>query len=233
MAWVSGVDGCSSGWVVVDAFFEENCITRIKTRLARTMDEVLDGEPTPQRVALDIPVGLLEERRRGGRVCDQLTRKHLPGRTSSVFSPPVRPLLSAVSWEEARTGGISIQAFHIMGKIAQVDAWMTPERQQTVFESHPELAFAVLAGRPMQYNKKKAPGRAERLAVLAGFFPGAEDWLSQRHYLRKDVALDDLIDACVLTRVAWSHLEGNARCLPPEPPRDARGLEMTIWMPPL
>jgi predicted RNase H-like nuclease len=38
-----------------------------------------------------------------------------------------------------------------------------------------------------------------------------------------------LLDAVVLTRTAERHLCGAAVCLPAQPPRDARKLQMAIW----
>ena len=129
-------------------------------------------------------------------------------------------------------GGLSIQAFHIMDKIAQVDTWITPQRQETVFEAHPELAFARLAGQAMRHNKKKPEGQEERMAAIAPFFPDVAAWAAEKPFPRKAVALDDLLDACVLTRVALAYHQGSAVCLPPDRPKDARGLDMVIWAPP-
>ena len=229
MTWVAGVDGCRLGWVVVEARLEEGRITALETRTARDMDEVIALGRQPEQVVLDMPIGLLEERVAGGREADRAARRILGRRASSVFSPPVRPILGASSWEQVRGKGISIQSFHIMGKIAQVDRWITPARQSLVCEGHPELAFARLAGAPMTHNKKRAAGFRERLAVLEPHLPGVVAWAETRHYRRKDVARDDLLDAAVLVLVARDRLAGRAVCVPATRPLDARGLEMVIW----
>lgn len=231
MTWLAGVDGCKAGWVVVEGRFDGGVCGPLEVRIARDLDAVCAQGRNPERVALDMPVGLLEARRTGGRECDQETRKRLKKRASSVFSPPVRPLLQAQSWDEARGGGISIQAWGIVPKIRAVDQWMTPQRQERVFEAHPELAFALLAGAPMNHNKAKPEGRAERLALLRRFLPEVDRLVEPHPFLKKDVAGDDLLDACVLLLVAHAHLLGTATVLPAHRPRDARGLEMVIWGP--
>ncbi len=42
-------------------------------------------------------------------------------------------------------------------------------------ETHPEVDFTVLAGRPMEYHKSKPEGRAERLASLRTVFADVDD----------------------------------------------------------
>jgi len=224
---IAGVDGCRRGWVVVDAVLEDERIVAWSCRVVADIDGIFAEGAV--RVAIDIPIGLLEVRERGGRVCDRQTRKQLGKRASSVFSPPVRPILGAESYDEVRRKGLSIQAFHIMPKIAAVDGWITPERQRSLIEAHPELAFTGLAGQPMRHNKKKRAGFSERVALLEPHLPGFSEWAARIHYPRKEVARDDLVDAAVMTLVARDHLLGRASCLPEAPPRDARGLEMAIW----
>src|SRR4030095_12244879 len=89
-------------------------------------------------------------------------------RASSVFTPPIRPLLDATHYEHVRPYGVSVQAFHILPKIREVDRLMTPALQQRVYEAHPELAFRSLTGHPMRHNKKTTAGQRERLGALTG-----------------------------------------------------------------
>jgi predicted RNase H-like nuclease len=118
-------------------------------------------------MAIDIPIGLLDQISPGGRVCDRLARRLLRRRASSVFSPPTRDILTATHYEQVRGHGMSRQAFGIMPKIRQVDRFMPPALQQLVYEAHLELAFMALAGHPMQHNKKTPAGREERLQALS------------------------------------------------------------------
>lgn len=108
-------------------------------------------------IAVDMPIGLPDE---GRRACDSLARRRLGPRRSSVFPVPTRGALQATSFTEV--SGLSIQGWHLVPKIREVDAGWQPR----VVECSPELAFAVLAGAPMAHNKRTPEGRAERLAVL-------------------------------------------------------------------
>ena len=228
--WVAGIDGCPGGWVTVLVCLQTN---ENSVRLCANFDAVLGLQPSPRLMAVDIPIGLLDERQAGGRICDQLARHLLPGRASSVFSPPIRCLLEATSYEQVRGQGLSLQAFGILPKIREVDRRMTPALQQRVREAHPELAFRSLAGAPMQYNKKTPAGREERLRALEQLAPFStiRDMLASvaTTYRRSQLGRDDFLDACVLAWLAGRIVQGQADCLPAEPPRDRSGLRMEIW----
>ena len=228
--WTAGVDGCPAGWCVVylAAQTQEPVI-----RLCPDFDAVLTLRPRPNLIAIDIPIGLLDRRQVGGRECDRLARRRLPGRASSVFSPPVRGLLGATRYGQVRGHGLSIQAFGIMAKIREVDRLMSPGLQERVYEAHPELAFRSLAGAPMRHNKKTPAGREERLRALerlASFrtVRALLDTVATR-YQRSQVGLDDCLDACVLAWLAGRIGAGTAQRLPAQPPSDAKGLRMEIW----
>ncbi len=198
MAWVAGVDGCRAGWVVVlvetqTAGAQPPCV-----KLCKGFDDVLALSPAPAKIAIDIPIGLLEVPQRGGRACDRQARQLLGPRRSSVFSPPARNQVNA-------TIGLSKQTLAILPKIVEVDRLMTPVRQGTVLESHPELAFRSLVDEPMKFNKKTSKGRDERLRALGKVFLGiTRDWQNGlKAFSRRQIAPDDLLDSYVL---AWTAL---------------------------
>src|SRR4030095_8671378 len=120
-------------------------------------------------------------------------------RASSVFTPPIRPLLDATHYEHVRPYGVSVQAFHILPKIRQVDRLMTPALQQRVYEAHPELAFLTLTGHPMRHNKKTPAGHEERVVAFTGTpdapFQGYRQTILRalKAFKRAQVALDDLL----------------------------------------
>jgi predicted RNase H-like nuclease len=233
---VAGVDGCRAGWLVVLATLPEAPgALLLDMRLCPTFEALLTLQPLPTVIAVDMPIGLLTVSQAGGRTCDRQARQLLGRRASSVFSPPCRAILGAAQYAQVRGHGMSRQAFGILPKVRAVDQMITPGLQRLVYEAHPELAFMRLAGRPMQYNKKTAAGRQERLQALAraSDVPGqeAERVLSQalQAFPRTQVAADDVLDAYVLTRTAYRIATGQACCLPPQPPHDERGLRMEIW----
>ncbi|WP_148413551.1 DUF429 domain-containing protein [Haloferax sp. KTX1] len=247
---VIGVDGCRSGWVCAIA------ADGLAVRVAADFDAVweLASERDAERVLVDIPIGLPESIR---RACDREARERLGSRAATVFFAPVRAVLDADSHEAAsaanreRTGaGLSIQAWHLVPKIREVDAVLreTPRARERVFESHPELAFAAFAGEPLSEPKSTPEGRARRLDVLGTAFAGGDSgdrgpgadatdgrgFDAERAYrevldrtLRRDVARDDVLDALALAAAARRPLA----TLPSDPPTDAAGLEMAIRVP--
>lgn len=224
-----GIDGCPAGWVGASITYNNDTPVSCEWLRFHTFAAVLQAQPKFLQIAVDMPIGLLDEHRKGGRVCDQAARKAISPRHSSVFSAPPRPALYAETYDEARPYGLSKQAFNICKKIREIDDLLTPELQERVFEAHPELAFTRLAGHPMTHNKKGSPGRAERIAALTRVFPHAQAWLAAIPFLRKQVARDDAIDALALAHVAFTKHHGQALCLPEEPTRDSKGLAMVIW----
>lgn len=193
-------------------------------------EEVLSLVPRTAVLAVDIPIGLP---RAGRRACDREARALLGPRRSSVFSAPTRDLLHAKSFEEVRGRGLTLQGFHILSRIREVDALVTAELQAAVREAHPELAFLSLSGHPMRFGKKTAEGREERLAALeaGGPWPAPRQAFARdaRRFRRADVALDDILDAYALAVTARRIATGSARRLPAHPEVDERGLRMEIW----
>jgi len=232
---IAGVDGCRAGWVVVLAHpLARNALAHQVTICAR-FDEVLALLPASTVCAVDIPIGLIEERQPGGRDCDRCARRLLGRRASSVFTPPIRPLLDATHYDQVRGHGLSIQAFNILPKIREVDRLMTPALQHRVYEAHPELAFQALAGQPLQDRKKTVAGREARLRVLDNIpsllFHGIRAAFERirRACKRTDVAPDDILDAYVLMWTALRIRHALAHRVPRSPQYDARGLRMEIW----
>jgi len=216
-AWVAGVDGCRNGWCVVLAGDE------LRSRVVATFAEVLALPEQPRVIAIDMPIGLP---RVPGRAADALARKLLPGRASTIFSPPARAALDAGDYaatcaaNRATAPGapaISIQAFNLLPKLRELDAAMTPTLQARVREAHPELAFAEVAGR-MLVNKKTRPGQRARRRLLEslGLVPPPVG----------GAALDDLFDAAILCWTARRIVDGTARVLGGD--RDERGLRMEV-----
>ncbi len=175
-------------------------------------------------IGIDIPIGLPDGP--GGRDCDRLAREALGARGSSVFPAPPRVTLGTADYPTAcalarqATGtAISLQAFHLLPRIADVDAHLHREHQDRVLEVHPELAFARMTGAPLA-PKRTTEGRRARLTALGG--PD----LSGRP---GGVPVTDCLDALAAAWSAARHRDGRSESLPDGPaPRDGRGLAMRI-----
>jgi predicted RNase H-like nuclease len=201
---VTGIDGCRSGWVAVTL-----SPAGVRVRTAST----LGGLGIEGIAGIDMPLGLLAE---GWRTADALARRALGVRGASVFAIPPRPVWAAADYATANrlcrdlTGrGMSAQAWGLRRKLLEADAFRRGSAG-AIYEVHPELSFAGLAGAPLEESKHLAAGLARRRALLkrAGItvperVPGA--------------AADDLLDAAA---VAWSARRiaaGTARLLPDPP----------------
>ncbi len=158
---VTGVDACARGWVAVTLGPGED----VRIAVAAT----LDGLPLTGVTGIDMPLGLLAA---GWRDADVLARRALGRRGVTVFAIPPRPVWECESYAEA--GGVcreltgksfSVQAWGLRRKIAEADAYRrravaTPDGVR-LYEVHPELAFAALAGAPLA-DSKHTRGRARR-----------------------------------------------------------------------
>jgi predicted RNase H-like nuclease len=144
-----------------------------------------------------MPLGLLAG---GWREADALARRALGRRGVTVFAIPPRPVWQQPTYAEANrtcrelTGkGLSAQTWGLRGKLLEADSYRRKSPAQ-LYEVHPELAFAALAGAPIADSKHTPAGLATRRKLLnrAGLtlparLPGAAE--------------NDLLDAAA---VAWS-----------------------------
>lgn len=227
---IAGVDGTSKGWVAV------LCGDRLEAPQSIFIERLVDLPRHLQLVAIDVPIGLPDQ---GARAADRLVRAALgEPRRRSVFPCPVRPALSARSWEEAcaQTQAIdgrrvSKQTYAILGKVVEADAFVRsdPWARRVVYEVHPELSFARWAGAPMSHGKKTPAGRRERRQLVAATFgPSVFDTL--RTSIRGHrIGSDDLSDALAAAWSAARILSGHAERLPKERVLDTEGVPMAIW----
>lgn len=219
---VLGVDGCPGGWVAarVDDDDGPQWHTGDFASLLR-----LDADV----VGVDIPIGLPPDGRR--RAADAEARDALGSQRSSVFFTPPRVVLEAVDQPDATrlsraagSTGVSIQMFHILGKVAEVDALLRshPTAAARVVEVHPEVSLRALARVGTLPPKRSAAGRAARLEVLRRWLPDLA--LPERLPGRATAA--DCLDAVAAAWSASRWLAGEALVLGDE--RDAVGLPMRI-----
>ncbi|WP_431202808.1 DUF429 domain-containing protein [Bradyrhizobium betae] len=147
---------------------------------------------------IDMPIGLKPS---GYRCCDRQARKLIG---PAVFLGARRDLwkfsdMGAANrhyWEhEGRGRGVSAQLWNIREKMKEVDDFMTPEKQETIREAHPELIFWNLADEVRLEPKTSPQGRKQRIELLQGRgFTKIERWLTLRY--GTGIGRDDLIDAC-------------------------------------
>lgn len=219
-----GADGCKGGaWVaaMIDGEGEFSWHAAGDTASLLALADEYDADA----VALDVPIGL--PTLGGRRACDDLARRHIGARRSSVFAAPPREVLACSVYAEARpiSPTLSAQAFGLVPRIREVDLLLRqrgPQIHGRVVECHPEAAFAAMsAGRTELATKKSAAGALQRINLL-------EEALGAP--LPPDVppvaGLDDALDAAACAVVARRWVRGEADVLGDE--RDALGMPMRI-----
>ncbi|MEM6957262.1 MAG: DUF429 domain-containing protein [Myxococcota bacterium] len=200
-----GVDGCKGGWVAIR--FRPGCA------LEGTFAERFTGlEPFTKDAAIigvDMPIGLARE---GERAADHAARAFLGPRRSSIFMTPVRAAVYAPSYEEASRlnrkhagKGLSKQAWNLVPKIRELDALTDPR----LHEVHPEVAFACLAGEPLEERKKTWGGLQRRLALLEARGLTLHGPLAEA----SAVPIDAVVDAAVCALAAMDIHHGHAQRL--------------------
>ena len=235
-----GIDGCKAGWFCVSLSENDDYSFRVVPD-AKSLSEYAENASS---VLIDIPIGL-HDKGTEERQCDKEARRLLrPKRSSSVFPAPARQALQAAGYEQAQQfnrsaigRGLSQQSWNIVPKIREIDELLlsNPSLQGVLRECHPEVCFwALNAKHAMLHNKKQEAGRHERLAVLQTYFAPCHQLFESAasQYLRRQLALDDIIDAMVCA-VTAKFGYNNYTTVPASPMSDIRGLPMEIvyWSP--
>ena len=229
-----GLDGCRGGWLAV--FWDGKPSSTPRVELLTSIEHLdLSGVSA---CAIDMPIGFPDCVTEGGREAELEARAFLKGKTSSVFSAPCRKALGANSFEEAlainkqnslpRGIGLSQQSANLIPKMREVDNFIAVRGQERVFETHPEVIFAVMNGNtPVLSKKRQKTGAAERVDLLRrNGFP--IDNVARPGGAAGAWSTDDLLDACACAWSARRIAEGRSIRFPADPPRDARGLRMEI-----
>lgn len=230
-----GIDSCRAGWLLATS---DATLRSLRFTITADLQPVFTSlESTDAQAAIDIPIGIPDT---GARSVDYAARALLGSpRASSVFPVPCRPTLAASTYAEAcainrRASGagkaVSQQLFAMLPKMRAVDALLSPALQARVRECHPEVCFAVLAGRGrgLVHSKKTPQGEAERITLLSRFLPQLQIG-AIRATVGAGADRDDIVDALVCLVTAHRIASGAATTLPHgRVPTDARGLRMEM-----
>jgi predicted RNase H-like nuclease len=226
---LAGVTPARRGWLVVSGKIQGIQLSPNVPELVPNLADALDARPPYQVLALNAPVGLLEEPVQGGRRCDQEARRLLGWpRAGAILSPPTRRSLKASSIEEASelSGGLDAVTWYHFPMIREVAEEMAPYRQRFVYEVHPEMSFFQLnEDQPLRYPKRTNNGRAERRALLERRIPGVDRVLDAEI---PGVRLWHLLDGCAALWTARRILAKAATRSPEDPVWDDEGLRMEI-----
>lgn len=220
---VVGVDGCAGGWIAVHlrggAFAE--------ARFHPSLPELVEGADGAV-IAIDVPLGLPPDGRLW-RECDLQARSLLGPRRGSVFPVPSRRVLECTSREQADRvqrelagKGVGAQSFALFPKIRE--AAELRRRGGRLYEVHPEVSFAAMAGGPLAWNKRAWNGKARRVRLLASEGIAVPDDLGEAG----SVPVDDVLDAAAAAWSARRIADGTAGSLPDPADRDEGGDPVAI-----
>src|SRR3984957_4832691 len=97
---VAGVTPCAPGWLVASAKLNGATFAPEAPRVLSTFAEVLDERPSFSVIALNAPVGYVDDVHNGGRTCDRMARALLGRRGSTIHNAPTR---SSLQYDSAVT----------------------------------------------------------------------------------------------------------------------------------
>lgn len=219
MSLIIGIDGCKSGWFSV----WENQDKSIHSSVFSNLNELKNFFKNESQliIGIDMPVILSEVI---PRQADQLARKLLNKKASSVFTAPTPEMLDQPNYEKASLvskklfgKSMSLQSWYLFPKIKDVQTMIHHEDIQ-IYEIHPELSFRAMNNEQVILESKKShEGFVIRNSLLAMHFKNFIFEEIRHQYVRKDVMDDDILDALA---VLWSakRIQSNQASFLPQSP---------------
>ncbi|WP_181763645.1 DUF429 domain-containing protein [Streptomyces albidus (ex Kaewkla and Franco 2022)] len=222
---ILGVDAYKKGWVAVELTDGAYSGARFSDDL-RTL---LGGAPKAEVVAVDMPLGLLEE---GWRQADTAAKAVLGPRANSVFRVPPRGVWQQKDYTAASllcqrlTGsGLSQQTWGLAAKLKAANECLK-DVEGRLFEVHPEVSFWALNGSaPLPHTKKTWAGQMQRRSLLRKGGVVLPDDLGATG----QVPPDDILDAAAAAWSAHRIAQGLAISLPGTPQLDRHKQPIAIW----
>lgn len=187
-----GIDGARGSWVRITYDSISLCLTISETLEDLLIDGAMHFVDMPKQLAT---------KAEPGRACDAWMRSKLSERKASVFTPPIQEVVHASTYDEANElsreligKGISKQAWNLAPRIREFQTISAAN----LYESHPEVCFAVMTGQEAAHSKKTEAGQDERIALLRQY-SNSSPW----KWKMSNVQVDDIIDACILAVAAY------------------------------
>lgn len=221
---VAGVTPCRGGWLVAAAKLQGTIFAPEDPRRMTTFADVVDMRPAYSVIALNAPVGGLEQATVGGRTCDREARALLGRRGSTVKSAPTH--IESPDGTDLLPEHTDAITRVLLPRYQEVAREMAPFRQRTVFEVNPDLSFFQMNENvPMQWPKHSEQGREERRSLIELKLPGA------LRIIDSDVAgatQAHLLDAAAILWTARRVFAKAAVRIPSDPEWDDQGLRMEL-----
>jgi predicted RNase H-like nuclease len=219
---VAGVTPWGRRWVAASAKIAGTAFSPESPKVYERFADVLDERPAFAAVVVNGPIGYLAGP--GVRSCDHEARQLLQWRSITVRNAPTRSvLLGETPWTESNLDAASAM---LLPAYRELMDEMSPYRQRTIYEGHPELSFMQLnKDVPLRRSKRLEAGRDERREVLQAKIPGINKVIDAD---LPGVPRKHLLDAAALLWTARRVHAHAAKRLPSEAQWDGEGLRMEI-----
>lgn len=222
---VAGVKPCATGWLVAAAKLHGTTFAPEEPRVIEFFTDVIDQRPAFSVIALNAPIGFLEQFEHGGRSCDREARMLLgPRRGAAVRNAPIR------SQVDEDTGGsvdgLDAVTAKLLPRYREVAVEMAPYRQRSIYEVNAELSFYQLnEDSPLRWSKRTAQGQQERRDLLAKKIPGGERIFDSK---LSRVPYSHMLDVAAFMWTARRIFARAALRIPQDPEWDDLGLRMEL-----
>ena len=90
---IAGVDGCKAGWIAVTAI--PKAFEKAEVKIFASFAELISQLAARSIIAIDMPIGVPERTKKGGREPDWAAREFLGSQRASVFPVPSRQAVYA------------------------------------------------------------------------------------------------------------------------------------------
>ncbi len=221
---VAGVTTCRGGWLVAAAKLQGTIFAPEDPIRVETFVDVVDMRPAYSIIALNAPVGGLNQAMVGGRTCDREARALLGRRGSAVKSAPIH--IESSDGTDLLPDHTDAITRTLLPRYQEVAREMAPFRQRSIYEVNAELSFFQLNGDvPMQWSKYSEKGVEERRSVLELKLPGALRVIDSEV---PGASPSHLLDAAAILWTARRVFVKAATRIPADPEWDEQGLRMEL-----
>jgi predicted RNase H-like nuclease len=221
---VAGVTPCRGGWLVAAAKLQGTIFAPEDPVRLETFMDVIDTRPAYSSIALNAPVGGLNQAMVGGRTCDREARILLGRRAAAVKSAPTR--LDTSEGTDLLPDNLDAISRTLLPRYQEVANEMAPFRQRIIYEVNTDLSFYQLNDDvPMRWSKHSERGMEERRALLEAKLPGVLRIIDAEV---PGATPSHLLDAAAILWTARRIFAKAGVRVPIDPEWDEQGLRMEI-----
>ena len=219
---VAGVTPCRGGWLVAAAKLQGTVFAPEDPVRLETFVDVIDTRPGYSSIALNAPVGGLDQATVGGRTCDREARALLGRRGSAVKSAPIA--VDTPDGTNLLPDNTDAITRTLLPRYQEVAREMAPFRQRTIYEANADLSFFQMnEGVPMRWSKYSEKGVQERRTLLETKLPGLLRIIDAEV---PGASRSHLLDAAAILWTARRIFAKAAIRIPIDPEWDEQGIRM-------